>query len=84
MWCEIVGCERWMRSSISPPQRQDAGTDFDSLLLSLSTIRILRRVGSAMACRARSREISAGMPDRNIAEIDECQYELRKTRCANR
>jgi hypothetical protein len=50
----------------------------------LSTIRILRRVGSAMACRARSREISAGMPDRNIAEIDECQYELRKTRCANR
>ena len=61
MWWEIVGCERRTRSSMSPAQRHGplvAFCAFASASPSFRACRILRRVGSAMACNARSREDS--------------------------
>jgi len=57
MWCEIVGCDRETRSSISPAHRHPP-VAFASATPSLRACRMRRRVGSVMACSARSRDAS--------------------------
>ena len=67
IWWEMVGCDRRIFSSISPPHRQPGGAFRGALLFasdalpSFNVCRMRRRVGSAMAWRTRSSDTSEGM-----------------------
>src|SRR5690242_15997786 len=70
----MVGCERWMRTSMSEAHKPTP-LPMEQPHLSLSAARMRLRVRSAMACRLVVSTCSElFMEDSNRAEIDRCQY----------